>query len=45
MLVARSVEGEVLMRIARFAALLAAVALPLSSAQADEGMWTFDGLG
>jgi hypothetical protein len=30
------------MRIARFAALLAAVALPLSSAQADEGMWTFD---
>ena len=30
------------MRIARSAALLAAVALPLSSAHADEGMWTFD---
>jgi len=30
------------MRIARSAAVLAAVALPLSSAHADEGMWTFD---
>jgi V8-like Glu-specific endopeptidase len=30
------------MRIARSAALLAAVALPLSAAHADEGMWTFD---
>jgi hypothetical protein len=30
------------MRIVRSAALLAAVALPLSAAHADEGMWTFD---
>jgi hypothetical protein len=30
------------MRIARSAALVAAVVLPLSSAHADEGMWTFD---
>ena len=30
------------MRIDRSAALLAAIALPFSSARADEGMWTFD---
>jgi hypothetical protein len=30
------------MRFARAAAVLAAIALPLSAARADEGMWTFD---